>query len=122
MATKNSNVTIDKMNQAIACFHRNGKIVINKDEHPEGRRAWEIQSKERKDNKSFTMTRDKGFCNYHEDWNILMEVVHKIEKKTKVMVIHKNSCALKKDLPYYQGATTIRAVHTAVYETIKTLL
>lgn len=121
MATKNSNVTIDKMNQAIACFHRRGKIVINKDEHPKGRHAWKVETKEREDGKSFTMARDKGFCNYHEDWNILMEVVHKIQKKTKALAIYKNACGLKKELYYSHGRTTKQAVHTAVYETILTL-
>lgn len=122
MATKNSNATIDKMNKAIACFHRNGKIVINKDKNPKGRDAWEVRHKGMWFGKPQTFCRCKGMSLYHEDWNLLMEVVKKIVKQTKVMQIHEKSCALKKDLPYYQGATTIRAVHTAVYETIKTLL
>ncbi len=118
MSKKIKEPTIDEMNRVIAVYHRGGKIIINKDEHLKGRRAWEVSSTEKHGGKSCTMYRDKGFCNYHEDWNLLMEVAHKIQNKTKTLTIHKNSCALKRSLPYYHGKTTLEAIHKAVYYTI----
>lgn len=51
---------------------------------------------------------------YHEDWNWLMQVAEKIEKKTKVMEIHKNFCALHGELPIGRGKNTLEAVWNAV--------
>lgn len=55
---------------------------------------------------------------FHKRYDWIMPVAEKLALRTKVMTIHKNSCALKGSLPYYHGKTTVEAIHKAVYYTI----
>ena len=64
---------------------------------------------------------DENSIWFHKNWRWLMPVVEKIEKKTKVMVIHKERCALVSELPYSHGKTTLEAVWKMVVEAIKWL-
>jgi hypothetical protein len=47
---------------------------------------------------------------YHDNWEWLMPVVEKIEKRTGEMRIEKKLCGLVRELPYEGGKTTIQAV------------